>query len=89
MQNMLNSEFTIAQPAYEYISEQAVADSLAYHSRKQEEREGKRHVPIKYHNKNQTQEELEEFAIAGAFEEAKNLKDLGKMLRDGQMKEFY
>ena len=66
-----------------------MADSLAYHAKKQEEREGKRHVPIRYHNKNQTQEELEEFAIAEAFEEAKNLKDLGKMLRDGQMKEFY
>jgi hypothetical protein len=31
----------------------------------------------------------EELTIAGAFEEAKNLKELGTLLREGKMKEFY
>ena len=31
----------------------------------------------------------EELTIAGAFEEAKNLKELGALLREGNMKEFY
>ena len=44
---------------------------------------------MRYHNRNTTEEEKEEFAIAGAFEESKNLKELGSLLRDGKMKEFY
>jgi uncharacterized protein YcbK (DUF882 family) len=44
---------------------------------------------MRYHNRNTTEEEKEEFAIAGAFEESKNLKELGNLLRDGKMKEFY
>ena len=47
------------------------------------------HVPIKYHNRNQTEEDEEELTIAGAFDEAKNLKDVKSLLRDGKMKEFY
>ena len=40
---------------------------------------------MRYHNRNQTEEEKEEFAIAGEFEESKNLKELGRLLRDGKM----
>jgi hypothetical protein len=51
--------------------------------------ESNKHNRIRYHNRNATEEEKEEFAIAGAFEESKNLKELGNLLRDGKMKEFY
>ena len=51
--------------------------------------ESNKHQTIWYHNRNATEEEKEEFAIAGAFEESKNLKELGSLLRDGKMKEFY
>ena len=68
---MLSMEHTIRQPAYEYIPEQAVADQLAVNARKLEG--SGRHIPIRYHNRNQTEEEQEELTIAGAFEEAKNV----------------
>ena len=84
---MLQSENTISQPAYEYIPEESVAESLASYAKKQEDN-GK-HVPIRYHNRNQTEEDLEELTIAGAFEETKNVKDLSRLLRAGEMKEFY
>ena len=71
---MLQSESTISQPAYEYIPEESVAEALAFKAKKQEE--SGRHIPIRYHNRNQVEEEQEELAIAGAFEETKNLKDL-------------
>jgi hypothetical protein len=32
---------------------------------------------------------LEKLAIAVGFEEAKNVKDLSVLLRDGKLKEFY
>ena len=84
---MLSVEHTIRQPAYKYIPEQAVADQLAINARKLEG--SGRHMPIRYHNRNQTEEEQEELTIAGAFEEAKNVKDLSQLLREGKMKEFY
>ncbi len=46
-------------------------------------------MPIRYHNRNHIEEEQEELAIAGGFEEAKNVKDLSLLLRDGKLKEFY
>ena len=51
--------------------------------------ESNKHQTIRYHNQNATEEEKEEFAIAGALDESKNLKELGSLLRDGKMKEFY
>ena len=57
--------------------------------KKQVERNGHKYVPIRYHNRNQTEEEKEELTIAGTFDEMKNLKDLGTLLREGKMKEFY
>ena len=89
VQNMLNSESTIGQPAYEYIPEEAVAQSLESQARKLAELGSNKHQTMRYHNRNTTEEEKEEFAIAGAFEESKNLKELGNLLRDGKMKEFY
>jgi hypothetical protein len=84
---MIQSENTISHPAYEYIAEESVAEALALKAMKQEE--SGRHIPIRYHNRNHTEEEQEELAIAGAFEETKNVKDLSQLLRDGKMKEFY
>ena len=84
---MLQSEITINNPAYEYIPEESVAEALAFKAKKQED-SGK-HIPIRYHNRNQVEEEQEELAIAGAFEETKNLKNLSQLLREGKMKEFY
>ena len=46
-------------------------------------------MPIRYHNRNHTEEEQEELAIAGGFEETKNIKDLSLLLREGKLKEFY
>ena len=89
VQNMLNSESTIGQPAYEYIPEEAVAQSLESQARKLAELGSNKHQTMRYHNRNATEEEKEEFAIAGAFEESKSLKELGNLLRDGKMKEFY
>ena len=89
VQNMLNSESTISRPAYEYIPEEAVAQSLESQARKLAELGSNKHLTMRYHNRNTTEEEKEEFAIAGAFEESKNLKELGNLLRDGKMKEFY
>ena len=71
---MLLSEITINNPAYEYIPEESVNEALAFKAKKQED-SGK-HIPIRYHNRNQIEEEQEELTIAGAFEETKNLKDL-------------
>mgnify|MGYP006999135220 CR=1 FL=1 len=48
-----------------------------------------KHIPIRYHNRNHTEEEQEELAIAGSFEEAKNVKELSQLLREGRLKEFY
>ena len=48
-----------------------------------------KHIPIRYHNRNQVEEDQEELVIAGVFEEAKNVKDLSTLLREGKMKEFY
>ena len=84
---MLQSENTIRHPAYEYIPEESVAESLATQAKKQED--NGRHVSIRYHNRNQTEEDLEELTIAGAFEETKNVKDLSRLLRAGEMNEFY
>ena len=53
-----------------------IAESLSTQAKKLADLESNRHVPIRYHNRNQTEEEQEELTIAGAFEEAKNLKDL-------------
>ena len=53
-----------------------IAESLSTQARKLADLESNRQVPIRYHNRNQTEEEQEELTIAGAFEEAKNLKDL-------------
>ena len=86
---MLHAESSIGQPAYEYIQQQALADALASYAKKLEEKCGNRYVPIRYHNRNHTEEEKEELTIAGAFDDAKNLKDLGTLLREGKMKEFY
>ena len=86
---MLHAERLINQPAYEYIREDVVAETLATHAKRQDERNGHRYVPIRYHNRNQTEEEKEELTIAGTFDEMKNLKDLGTLLREGKMKEFY
>jgi hypothetical protein len=46
-------------------------------------------VHIRYRTKNQMQEEKEELAIAGEIDAAKNLHDMGVLLREGRMKEFY
>ena len=46
-------------------------------------------VRIRYRTKKQVQEEKEELAIAGEIDDAKNLHDLGTLLREGRMKEFY
>ena len=46
------------------------------------------HIPIRYHNRNHIEEEQEELAIAGSFEEARNVKDLSQLLREGKLKEF-
>ena len=48
-----------------------------------------RAVRIRYRTKNQMQEEKEELTIAGEIDAAKNLHDLGTLLREGRMKEFY
>ena len=53
-----------------------IAESLAIQANKLTDLENNRHIPIRYHNRNQTEEEQEELTIAGAFEEAKNLKNL-------------
>jgi hypothetical protein len=50
MVNMMSSEHTIKQPAYEYIPEESVADALAFQQKKQED--SGRHIPIRYHNRN-------------------------------------
>jgi hypothetical protein len=84
---MMLSEYTIRQPAYEFIPEEEVAKSLEYYAKKQED--SGRHKPIRYHNRNQIEEDHEELVIAGVFEEAKNIKDLSTLLREGKMKEFY
>ena len=49
----------------------------------------KRAVRIRYRTKNQMQEEKDKLAIAGEIDAAKNLHDLGTLLREGRMKEFY
>ena len=46
-------------------------------------------MPIRYHNRTHIEEEQEELAIAGGVEEAKNVKDLSLLLRDGKLTEFY
>ena len=89
MINMIHAESFINQPAYEYIREDVVAEALAAHAKKQDERNGYKYVPIRYHNRNQTEEEKEVLTIAGTFDEMKNLKDLGTLLREGKIKEFY
>ena len=71
---MMQSESTITHPAYEYIPYESVAEALAFKAKKQED--SGTHIPIRYHNRNQIEEEQEELTIAGAFEETKNLKDL-------------
>jgi hypothetical protein len=48
-----------------------------------------RAVRIRYRTKNQMQEEKEELTIAGEIDAAKNLHDLGTLLHEGRMKEFY
>ena len=84
---MLSAENTIQLPAYEFFSEQAVVDQLTADARKMGQKG--QHVPIRYHNRNHIEEEQEELAIAGGFEEAKNIKDLSQLLREGKLKEFY
>ena len=84
---MLSAENTIQYPAYEFFSEQAVVDQLTVNARKMEQKG--QHAPIRYHNRNQIEEEQEELAIAGGFEETKNIKDLSQLLREGKLKEFY
>ena len=84
---MVSAESTIQLPAYEFFSEQEVVDQLTVNARKMEQKG--QHVPIGYHNRNQIEEEQEELAITGGFEEAKNVKDLSLLLRDGKLKEFY
>ena len=61
--NMLSAENTIQFPAYEFFSEQAVVDQLTVNARKMEQKG--QHVPIRYHNRNQIEEEQEELEIAG------------------------
>ena len=68
VQNMLNSESTIGQPAYEYIPEEAVAQSLESQARKLADLASNKHQTMRYHNRNTTEEEKEEFAIAGSVE---------------------
>ena len=58
---MLNSESTIDQPAYEYIPEEAVAQSLESQARKLAELGSNKHQTMRYHNRNTTEEEKEEF----------------------------
>ena len=53
-----------------------IAESLSIQAKKLADSQNNRPTPIRYHNRNQTEEEQEELTIAGAFEEAKNLKDL-------------
>ena len=53
-----------------------IAESLSIQAKKLADPQNNRPIPIRYHNRNQTEEEQEELTIAGAFEEAKNLKDL-------------
>ena len=48
-----------------------------------------RAVRIRYRTKNQMQEEKDELTIAGEIDAAKNLHDLGTLLRECRMKEFY
>ena len=50
---------------------------------------GTRHVPIRYRTQNQMQEEKEELAIASEFDNARSIQQLGELLRDGKMKDFY
>lgn len=46
-------------------------------------------VRIRYRTKNHLQEEKEELTIAGEIDTAKDIHDLGILLRDGKVKEFY
>ena len=48
-----------------------------------------KHIPIRYHNRNHIEEEQEELAIVGSFEEANNVKELSRLLREGKLKDFY
>ena len=74
--SMLSVDNVISQPAYEHIPEDMIAESLSIQAKKLADSQNNRPIPIRYHNRNQTEEEQEELTIAGAFEEAKNLKDL-------------
>ena len=73
---MLSVDNGISLPAYEHIPEDMIAESLSTQAKKLADLQNNRHIPNRYHNCNQTEEEQEELTIAGAFEEAKNLKEL-------------
>ena len=87
--NMLQAERAIDRPAYEYIWNEAMVKEVKEIERRKEEKMGANAVHIRYRSKNQIQEEKEELAIAGEFDSAKSLQDLGTLLREGKMKEFY
>ena len=55
--SMLSVDNAISLPAYEHIPEDMIAESLSIQARKFADMENNRHIPIRYHNRNQTEEE--------------------------------
>jgi len=87
--NMVNAERTIDQPAYQYVEYSTMQKEIDDCVRREKERTGASAVRIRYRTKNQIQDEKEELSIAGEIDMAKDVHDLGVLLREGKMKEFY
>ena len=87
--NMVNTERVIDCPAFQYIGQNTMTMELQEFERREQEKTGLRAVRIRYRTKNHLLEEKEGLTIAGEIDTAKDIHDLGILLRDGKVKEFY
>ncbi len=86
---MMASERIINEPAYHYVSNETMVKEVEEWVRREKEYTGSSAVRIRYHTKDQIEEEKEELEIAGQIDAGKDLHDLSIQLRENKMKEFY
>jgi predicted regulator of amino acid metabolism with ACT domain len=86
---MMNAELTIDSPAYQYFGEDALNSEVEIRLQQLKKADYNRRLPVKYRTITQMEEEKQELEIAEEINSIQTMQDLSRLLREGQLKEFY
>ena len=88
-QRMINAKLTIDSPAYQYFGEDALNNEVESRLQQLKKADYNRRLPVRHRTRTQMEEEKQELEIAEEINNIQTMQDLTRLLREGQLKEFY